>query len=291
MRTTLWLGVIFSTSALAACGGGSHDADAPPGTPDSPPGTPDGPPGPPDADPNAPDAQPGAFTCNGQPNPTTAPATVNVAGTTVELALSGTTPVPNTTVDLFLNGGTSPIATTTSAGADAAFTFADLPTGGTAVDGYLRGTFPQATQKIVYVFPPQPIHADIDNALVTSANNGIIAGINVLYVEPDQLETTGAVGILVTDCLGNPLAGATVSTNPPGTQVLYRDAAGNPDMAATSTGPDGIGIVINVPPGNAVTVDAAYQAYNMREHTIFVKKLGPVAQGGDQSLSTTIVMP
>jgi hypothetical protein len=292
MRTMLRLAaVIVSTSALAACGGGGDDPDAPVNPQiDGPPGSADArpdAPGPPDADPLTPDAMPGAFTCNGQPNPTTAPASVVIAGTTVELSLGGTTPVPNTTVDLFVAGNPTPVATTTSSGGTAAFTFNDVPTGGNAVDGYMRGTFPNATQKIVYVFPPQPIFQDIDNALVTTASNSILVGLNLIYVEPDQADTNGAVGVLVTDCLGNPLEGATVSTNPPGSQVLYRNAAGDPDMAATSTGPDGIGIIFNVPPGDTVTVDAAYQAFNMREHTIFVR---PVA-GATNSISTTIVIP
>ena len=289
MRTKLWLGVILST--LAACGGGDNDPDAPVNPQiDSPPGTPDAPgtaDARPDADPLAPDAAP-AWACNGQPNPTIAMDPVDVAGTTVELSASGTTPVPGATVDLFLAGGTDPIATTTSSGAAATFTFDDIATGGTALEGYMRGTFTGGNRKIVYVFPPQPIWQNIDNALVTTASDGLVLAINLLYAEPDQADTNGAVGILVTDCLGNPLEGATVSTNPPGTQVLYRSAAGDPDPALTSTGPDGIGIVFNVPPGDNVVVDATYQGYDMREHTIFVRTLGLSQQN---SLSTTIVMP
>src|SRR5437762_3265561 len=93
MRTKLWLGVILSTSALAACGGGSHNADAPPGTPDAPivptvDGSPDGRP---DADPLLPDADP-QFACLGQPIPTTAPTTLTISGDVAELAPGGSTP-------------------------------------------------------------------------------------------------------------------------------------------------------------------------------------------------------
>jgi hypothetical protein len=285
MRTNLWFGVMFSTSVLAACGGsGPSDSDAPPGIADAPPVA-DAPPGPPDADPNAPDAVPGAFTCNGQPNPTVADATVDVIGTTVEISFSGYTAVPGATVELFAQGNPTPVATTTSAGAMADFSFLGLPTGGVALDGYLKGTFPGG-RKTVYVYPPQPIFETIDNTLVTSVSQGIIDLLNVL-IDEDQTAENGAVGVLVTDCLGNPLAGAVISTTPAGTSVLYRDADGNPDPAATSTGPDGIGIVINVPPGNAVTVDAAYQSYNMREHVIAVRTIG----APDNSISTTIVKP
>lgn len=284
MRTTPWLAAVLSSTALVACGGGGDKADAPPSI-DSP-VVPDGPPGPPDADPNAPDAVPGAFACNGQPNPTTAPASIDVGGTTVELSASGTPPVANTTVDLFLAGGTTPLATTTS-NATGVFTFTGLTTGGTAVDGYLRGTFP-GNRKTVYVFPPQPLHESQDNVLVASASDAVILVLNAAFLEPDQADASGAVGVLVTDCLGNPLAGATVSANPAGTQVLYRDASGNPSPTATSTGPDGIGIIANVPPGMNVTVDAQYQGYNMREHTIFVKSINGDT---DKALSTTIVIP
>jgi hypothetical protein len=288
MRTKLWLGVILSTSALAACGGGGDDPDAPvnPNI-DSPTGTADASPdGRPDADPLAPDAAP-AWACNGQPNPTTAAATINVGGTTVEIATSGSTPVPNTTVDLFLAGGSTPVASTTSAGGTADWVINDLPTGGVALDGYVRGTFPGTGRKFVYVYPPQPLFQSVDNVVVTTASDTTLELINLVFLDPDHDPNNGAVGVLVTDCLGNPLEGATVSAAGATGPVLYRNAAGNPDATATSTGPDGIGIVFNVPPGNAVLVDATYQGYDMRQHTITVRRTG----APDNAISTTIVIP
>lgn len=293
MRTKSRLGVILATLALAACGdnrsGGPIDApvghpDSPGGTPDAPP---DGPPGPPDADPTSPDAEPGAFVCNGQPNPTTAPATVDISGSTAEISATGYDPVPGATVDLFLAGGVTPVATTTSAGVDATWAFNDFVTGGVALDGFLRATFATGNRKTVFVYPPRPIFENTNNVTVATVSQDLIdLVINPALANPDQDPANGGVGVLVTDCLGNPLAGAVVTTTPAGTQVLYRNATGEPDPTATSTGPDGIGIVFNVPPGNVV-VDAGYQAYDMREHTIVVRKIGDP----DNALSTTIVVP
>ena len=284
MRTLASAATLLASLTLVACGGGGDDPDAPGGGIDSP-ATIDAP----RADAYAgPDAPPGAFTCNGQQIPTTAPATVDIAGRTVEISLNGMTPVANTRVDLFVQGMTTPVATAMSSGAMATFMFANQATGGVPVDGYLKATFPPdgaQARKNVFVYPPTPIYADVMNALVTSVKQQTIDFIN-LVIDPDQADTNGAVGILVTDCLGNPLAGAAVSTTPPGTDILYRDAAGNPDPSATVTGPDGIGIVFNVPTG-AVTVDATYMSYDMRQHGITVRALGAPAN----ALTTTIVAP
>jgi hypothetical protein len=128
---------------------------------------------------------------------------------------------------------------------------------------------------------------DANNVVVATVSQDLIdLVINPALANPDQDPAKGGIGVLVTDCLGNPLAGAVVTTNPAGTQVLYRNAAGEPDPTATATGPDGIGIVFNVPPGNVV-VDAGYQSYDMRQHTILVKTIGDP----DNALSTTIVLP
>ena len=281
MRTSIRLGIALSTLAVAACGGGGDDPDAAGGTVDSPSGTAD-------ARIDAytgPDAPPGAFTCNGQPIPNTAPATVDIAGTTVEIGLGGQTAVPNTILAVFVAGSTTPLDSTTSSGATAAFQFTGLPTGGVPVDGYLRGTFPGA-RKTSYVYPPTPIYQDIDNALTVTVSE-TTADLLPALIEPDQLDTNGVVGIMVVDCLGNPIEGAVVSTAPAGNAaVMYRDAAGTPSTVQGHTGPDGIGIVFNVPAGDA-TVDVTYMSYNMREHVIQVRPFGGTAN----AITTTIVQP
>lgn len=286
-------GVILATLALGACGGGgSEHIDGPGGRPDGQIGTPDGsnpdaPIGPPDADLTSPDAQPGAFVCNGQPNPTTAPPTVSISGSTDEISATGYSPVAGASVDLFLAGGVTPVATTTSTGAGALWAFNDFATGGFALDGFIRATFPTGNRKTVFVYPPRPIFEDNGNVVVATVSQDLIdLVINPALANPDQDPALGGMGVLVTDCLGNPLAGAVITTNPAGTQVLYRNAAGEPDPTATSTGPDGIGIVFNVPPGNVV-VDALYQSYDMRQHTVPVRKIGDP----DNALATTIVLP
>lgn len=293
MHTRNGWGVIVATLALGACGGGgSEHIDGPGGRSDGQIGTadaaaPDAAPGAPDADLSSPDAQPGAFVCNGQPNPTTAPATISISGSTDEISATGYSPVSGATVDLFLAGGITPVGTTMSTGIDATWAFNDIATSGIALDGFLRATFPAGNRKTVFVYPPRPIFEDNANVVVATVSQDLIdLVINPALADPDQDPALGGIGVLVTDCLGNPLAGAVVTTSPAGTQVLYRNAAGEPDPTATSTGPDGIGIVFNVAPGNVV-VDALYQSYDMRQHTIVVKKIGDP----DNALATTIVLP
>src|SRR5436853_474029 len=107
MRTTVWLGVIFSTSALAACGGGGGDTVDSPivDQPDSPPGTPDARP---DADPLAPDAAP-EFACLGQPIPGAAATTLTVAGDMQVLSIGGSNPVSGATVTAYVVGNPTAI--------------------------------------------------------------------------------------------------------------------------------------------------------------------------------------
>jgi hypothetical protein len=106
---------------------------------------------------------------------------------------------------------------------------------------------------------------------------------------PPQELNTGMIGILVTDCLGNPLQGATVSAanggGPVGDQPIY-NAGGTPSGMATVTDVDGIGIITNIPAGTT-TIDAQFQGYNMREHVVQIR----VAGAPDNALTTTIVIP
>jgi len=286
MRTKLWLGVILSTSALAACGGGGGDADAPVAAIDAPGGTPDAP-RQPDADPNQPDAAMGAFSCLGVPIPTTAPATLTVGGTMGAIGLAGTTPIEGATVSGYIVGNNTAVATATT-GTGGAYSISITNPGSAPVNGYLSA--PSAGNKTVYLFPPTPLYQDVPMAPLRTITNNVF-GVFLAVSQASVAAGNGVVALVVTDCLGNPLQGATVSS-PNSTVIRYNGADGLPKPYGTGMGQaaatavDGVAYVIDVPAGNA-TVDALYQGMDLREHTVIVHP----ADGADNAITTTTVAP
>lgn len=218
----------------------------------------------------------GPFGCLGDPLPSTAPAMITVGGKSVTVGLNGQSPLGNVTIEVFQGTSTTPITSTTSnAMGDYSV---NLTTGGTPLDGYLKGTI--ATYKDTYVYPPYPLAADVDNAaalLITQSTFNLLQGLSGAQ---SQNAANGFIGVLVTDCDQNPVAGATVTSNPPGTDVKYNQG-GIPAAAATSTDTDGLAYIFNVPAG-MVTVDAVAQGNSLREHAINARA---------NVITTTIVAP
>lgn len=290
MRTTPWLAAVLSSTALVACGGGGDKADAPPSI-DSPPGTPDAfhei-----DADPNAPDAPP-EFACHGVPIPTSGAATVTVSGDAAALSVSGSTPIAGATVEGFIVGNNTPVATATTA-ADGAYSIAINNPGSTPIDGYLR--MATTGNKTVYLFPPTLIYTDIPTAPLRTLPNSLYPAFLALAGGLTVGTGNGVIAVVVTDCLGNPLTGATVTSNPAPIEsaepaegsggVRYNGDNGLPSATATSTGADGIAYVVNVP-GGTVSVDAVYNGIDFREHAFLVRAV----EGTDNAINTTTIIP
>jgi hypothetical protein len=264
MRTTIWLGVLLSSSILAACGDNADptgSADARP-TFDSPPGSPDAP-GDPDAGPPA-DAAPG-FECNGVPIPTTAPDEITINGAVVAVGVSGNTPVVGATVDAFVTGVTDPVATTTT-GAGGAYTLDLANPPEVPADGYLRAT--AAGHKTVYLYPPTLLYADITAPILTIPNALFATFIGLAGGTVDA--GNGVIALSVRNCANEPIEGAVVTTPAAGAQIRYNDpSSGLPSSTATTTADDGIAYIINVDAG-AVEVDATINGIDFREHSVIV---------------------
>jgi hypothetical protein len=272
--------------ALAACGGGSSgddgddantiDAARTIDSNNAPDGTP------------APDAQPGAWDCIGDPFPTTAasdPITIN--GVTNEINQNGQVALGGVTVEAFDNGDNS-LGSTTSDATTAAYTLS-VATGGDPVDGYLEGsTTATGYKQLTYVYPPQPLANDQASVPVLMVSNTTWAFLPLLSDGATQSNTNGLVGVLVVDCLGNPVSGASVTV--PGAQAIrYVAGTGIGDHTVTTTDASGIALAFDVPPGN-VQVDATTTDHAFYEHTILVR--GGVAGGsGHGVITTTVVAP
>jgi hypothetical protein len=196
--------------------------DAAPGTPDAP--SFDG----------APDAMPpkGDFTCNGKalPNPN---GSVKITGAVGDLSTGST--LPNVTINGYLAGNASPAMTVTT-DSQGKFT-ATIPTGA-PLDAYIKATLPNYADS--YAYPATPIYRD------TSF---------VIYMIPAaKLSTFGDpakvnVVLQVADCAGQPLAGATLATQPSGDPIQYYNTS-NPNVGGKATDSSGTAFDSGIAPGS-----------------------------------------
>jgi hypothetical protein len=283
MRTTLWLGVLLSSSSLlAACGDNKDPTEADARiVSDAPPGSIDAPDDDPDAGPPA-DAAPG-FECNGVPIPTVAETELTISGNVGALSTSGTVLLEDVPVEAYVTGVTDPVAETMS-GTNGVYSMTIPNPGATPADGYIRANA-GGSYKITYVYPPTLLYTDLPTAAIRTLDEPTFVALNALLGSPQEVDN-GLVAVVVTNCAGEPVEGATVSS-PQSTIVRYNGAGGLPSGSATATAADGIAYVFNIPPGNA-TIDAEYEGVDFREHTVVVYSIG---MSEDNSLTTTTIIP
>ena len=232
-----------------------------------------------DAEP-MPDGPPGAYSCIGDPHPTTAPATINVTGVSEEIDQNGTTPLEGVLVtardtsDTMLDSDTS--AATTGAYA------LQLTTGGTPVNGYLEGAI--SGYQTTYIYPPAGISGDFANIPVLMVADLTWSFLPVLAQAPeDGNQDQGFVGILVVDCTGTPVGGATVTVaGADPANVRYPQDGSVPTDSSGATDATGIALIFDVPPGASVMVDASTPDHEFEAHAIAVRL---------DSVTTTVVAP
>jgi hypothetical protein len=206
------------------------------------------------SDASAPDAR---FACLNDTLPTTAPAAITVSGTTKGNVLN---PTVLSGVEVIVSRtGTDTLGADTSS-APGRFSIS-VATGGTPVDGHLQ--LKKSGYLPTFAYPARPMAAnDSTNVLmVTSSEFAALAA--AAGVTPQAGK--GFIGLVVADCQGNTLGGATVSSVPAGT-VLY-NAGSLPSSQAGSTASDGVAYIANVTAGN-VTIMATANGHTLRQHIV-----------------------
>jgi len=199
------------------------------------------------------------FECLGQALPTTAPAAINISGR-ITANFTSPSPVPHAYVYAFRRGDSTHLAgdTTDTVGNYSLM----ITTGGTPVDGYI--TVSDSNKQLdTFAYPAVPLAGDFtENVLMVSSTEfGILAAsAGITPVAGD-----GFIGMVVRNCQGAPIAGATVSSNPAG-EVRY-NAGGIPSSTASSTSDDGVAYIANVAAGN-VTVMASASGHTLRQHVV-----------------------
>jgi hypothetical protein len=246
---------------------------------------PDSPPPPPPID-----AQVYDYSCATTPLPTTAADPITISGTSQEISTSGLAGLAGVTVASFKTGTATALNTVTS-GAGGTFTSGNLVTGGTPLDGYVEATVPGAgsapsAYRGTFIYPADPLVANLAGApviVIKQQTFTLLASTAAGFTQDDT--TNGALLVLVTDCAGTPVNGATVTAKQGTTDVSGMSL----DLGAFSAQAAGTFFVFNVPAG-ATDVGATYDGHTFRTHSVMSYKADATTLPNG-ALTLTIVKP
>jgi hypothetical protein len=169
------------------------------------------------------------------------PAMITITGkatarSTSSMALAGVT------IAAYRNGADSTVVAMTTSEANGNYTLV-VPTGGQALDGYLKGTISGYLDS--YLYAPSPIVADMDSAsmnMITSGTRDLLAN---TICAANQMTTNGMIAAITIDAAENPVAGAMVMSSPAASKTCYNQG-GFPNKNATMTDADGLVYLFNV---------------------------------------------
>jgi hypothetical protein len=180
-----------------------------------------------------------------------------VTGTATSNSASSSTPLAGAAIELLKSSDDSVLGSATS-GADGSYTMT-ITTNGAVVDGYVKATGSGVVD--TYTYPPAPLaaSAEIDSALITTSNFGLLGGVS------GQSSTMGFIAVTVTDASGTAIDGAAIASSPASGKYYY-DSGGIPS-AGSATSSDGQGYFVNVPSG-AVTINATKTGLTFKSHVV-----------------------
>lgn len=216
----------------------------------------------------------GNFACAGASLPTTAPASITVGGRVVDQSTGGATALSDVAFSAYPTQTSTTASSNATSGGTGAFSIV-IGTGGVPVDGYLKAT--KSGEMDTYLYPNAPLAADASNLAVVMITPDTLTLLQ-LGASATQDADKGLVAVVVLDCDGNPVQGATVSI---GSATIRYDGAAGPSATAAATGADGIAYAFNVPAGDA-TVSAMAGTVALRTHHL-VSRTGV--------FTTTLVTP
>ena len=189
---------------------------------------------------------------------------VTISGTSKANTGTSTSPLAGVAINVYATSNDStPIGTTTS---DTAGNWmVTVPTGGHALDGYVKATVTGYVDS--YLYPPKTITADFSGAamnIITQNTYDLVSNL----CSGAQLNTNGGIAVEVVDAAGTAVAGATISSTPAASKYCY-NSGGNPSLpsgSATATATDGLGYMFNVT-GSAM-VTATLSGKTFLGHTV-----------------------
>jgi len=192
--------------------------------------------------------------------PPNVPPMITLSGTATNQGQGSSGPLAGVAIGLYKTSDeTTAIASATS-GADGTYSFM-VTTDGLVVDAFIKATLSGYVDN--YVYPAAPFQADTstDLNLINTTDFGLLGFIT------GQSSSNGFVVVEITDATGAAITGATVQSDPASGAYRYTDPGTGTPTGKISTGTDGAGFCINVPPGN-VTVNAAKAGASFKSHVI-----------------------
>lgn len=229
------------------------------------------------------DARPAALGCLGDPIPNPVVDTITVSGQAVAITMGGQEALADVTVQAYdaddqaIDGALD----TSDAQGDWSIT-ADV--GNEPLDAYMRGNLDGYLD--TYLFPPTPLYEDLTGASVIMLTPQTLQLLGLLGLSQDN--DKGVVLVVVLDCDGNPVEGASVTTTPAAGITAYIED-GAPSTSATATDSSGVAMLFNVPAGD-VEVDATVMGMSLREHTVRVLTVEGDVES-DPAITSTAIVP
>jgi hypothetical protein len=205
----------------------------------------------------------------------TAPAMVTFSGNVSSKGLQSM-PLSGVTLGAYGEGSTTAVATATT-DAQGNFTMT-IPTGGTALQGYVKATFSGYLD--TYLYPPTAVGADTTGVTVFMVTQSTLDTLSYNLCKDQQDATKGLIGVEVLDASMAKVAGAVVSSQPMAMTYCY-NSGGFPSSSMHMTDTDGIAYMINLTAGN-VTVSATKSGSTFKSHQVN-------ARAG--ALTLTIIQP
>jgi hypothetical protein len=205
----------------------------------------------------------GDFTCFGQPDPQSAPATLTIAGQTFDEESDEA--VADATVEAFLDNGdgTEPVSIFTVTSDGSGNFGSAFQTGMIARSAYLQAS---ATNYLTTeLFPAAPVSTNIQVALAMFTMDDLVAlgSATQQTLDPSLVQAI----VLATDCSGNFVAGAQVTTTPPAGKIVYAGMNHAPALSQTATDDTGLVFILNLPTGT-VTIGGSIDGTPVPSHQV-----------------------
>ena len=211
------------------------------------------------------DARPADLTCAGGDPPTVAEDPVSLSGTVFTLMNLAETPVQGATVAAFTRGAEDAALDSDTTDAEGVYELS-AATGGVPLDAFVRaeedGYIPTR------VYPPTVVATSLADVPIPLLDQNLLQTLT-FFAGVDQDPELGIVLLVVADCEGTPIEGATVSSTPAAGDIVYANEQGIPSADQTATAGQGIAYLFNVPLGE-VTVGGSKSGQDLAEHAVDV---------------------
>jgi hypothetical protein len=209
--------------------------------------------------------------------PPSAPPMITVSGTATKHENTSTSPAAGVMVGAYKNSDPNTAVATAMTDANGNYTMM-IPTGGVAVDGYLKATL--ASFLDTYLYPPKALDADFNMASLNMVDDSTLMLLSGSLCGSQQDTAKGVIAMIVADANMTAVKGASVSSSPAAQKYCYNQG-GFPNKSATATDTDGIAYMINLPPGD-VTVNARMTGVTYVSHKVNARP---------GVLTTTVIQP